>query len=341
MKARSGAGVTAGARSGQAAAETLSAGKTSRLRFKDGVLDLSRTRIMGVINLTPDSFSDGGKFNTVGRFGGKGGRFGGGGTDDISFRPDYPKAIEAALRMAEDGADIIDVGGESTRPGAAAVSHEEETARCLPVIEGIRKHSGIPVSIDTFKSATARAAIKAGASMINDTTGLMFDPAMAEVAAKTGAAVVIMHIKGTPADMQADPQYTDLLGEVKEYLKAGIDKALGAGVPADSILIDPGIGFGKTLEHNLELIARLGELAGLGYPVVLGVSRKAFIGKLTGGAPVFDRLEGTISASVLGIANGANIIRVHDVKAARRAADVADAILNKKLSSRAQRRIHS
>ncbi len=275
-----------------------------RLRMKDGVLDLSRTRIMGVINVTPDSFSD------VGRF----------------FQ-NNSKAIEAALHMAEDGADIIDVGGESTRPGAGAVSQEEETARVLPVIEGIRKHSGIPVSIDTFKSATARAAIKAGASMINDTTGLMFDPAMAEVAAKTGAAVVIMHIKGTPADMQADPQYTDLLGEVKGYLKAGIDRALKAGVPEDSISIDPGIGFGKTLEHNLELIARLGELAGLGYPVVLGVSRKAFIGKLTGGAPVFDRLEGTISASVLGIANGANIIRAHDVKAVRRAADVADAIL--------------
>ena len=293
-----------------------------RLRIKDGVLDLSRTRVMGIINITPDSFSDAGKFW-------------GDGTEKLTgtgspARPDYSRAIEAALEMAEDGADIIDVGGESTRPGAGTIPHEEETARCLPVIEGIRKHSDIPVSIDTFKSATARAAIEAGASIINDISGLRFDPEMAGVAAKTGAAVVIMHIKGTPADMQAEPRYSDLLGEVKEYLKTGIDIALAAGVPADKILTDPGLGFGKTLEHNLELIARLGEIAGLGYPVVLGASRKAFIGKMTGGAPVSDRLEGTISASVLGIANGANIIRVHDVKAARRAADVADAILRAK-----------
>ncbi len=301
------------------------------LRTKDGVLDLSRTRVMGIINITPDSFSDGG------RFGGRGdgvlnnlagcAAHGGAASGAPAFRPDYSSAIEAALRMAEEGADILDIGGESTRPGAGAVSQEEEIARVLPVIEGIRKRSAIPVSIDTFKSATALAAIKAGASIINDISGLRFDPKMAGVAAKTGAAVVIMHIKGTPAGMQAEPRYDDLLGEVKGYLKAGIDMALAAGVPADKILIDPGIGFGKTLEHNLELIARLGEIAGFGYPVVLGVSRKAFIGKLTGGAPVSDRLEGTISASVLGIAGGANIIRAHDVKAVRRAADVADAIL--------------
>ncbi len=331
MESRSGAEVMTGVRSGQPAAGIEMAGKTFRLRLKGRVLDLSRTRIMGVINVTPDSFSDGGKFQCGGPDSKSAGRDASGATKlaPSNFRPDYSKVIEAALEMAEDGADIIDIGGESTRPGAGSVSHEEETARVLPVIEGIRKHSGIPISIDTFKSATARAAVEAGASIINDISGLMFDPEMAEVAAKTGAAVVIMHILGTPADMQADPRYADLLGEVKEYLKTGIDKARTAGIPEDSILIDPGIGFGKTLEHNLELIARLSELAGLGYPLVLGVSRKAFIGKLTGGAPVFDRLEGTIAASVLGIANGANIIRVHDVKPARRAADVADAILRK------------
>jgi dihydropteroate synthase len=290
----------------------------------DRVLELSsKTHIMGVINITPDSFSDGGRFNRGGRFECDGGRF-----EEIKpFRPDYSKAIEAALKMAEEGADIIDVGGESTRPGADAIPHEEETARVLPVIEGIRKHSGIPVSIDTFKSRTAIAALTAGASIINDISGLAFDPDMAGAAAKTGAAIIIMHIKGTPAGMQADPRYADLIGEVKSYLASGIDKAKAAGVHDDRILIDPGIGFGKTAEHNLELIARLKELAALGCPVVLGVSRKAFIGRLTGGAPASDRLEGTIAASVLGIANGANIIRAHDVKAIRRAADVADAIL--------------
>ncbi|MGC2424060.1 MAG: dihydropteroate synthase [Nitrospirota bacterium] len=298
--------------------------KSYRLQLGNRVLELSsKTHIMGVINITPDSFSDGGRFNV------KSGRF----DKEQPFQPDYSKAIEAALRMAEEGADIIDVGGESTRPGANAISHEEETARVLPVIEGIRKHSDIPVSIDTFKSATALAALTAGASIINDISGLTFDPDMAKAAAKTGAAIIIMHIKGTPADMQADPRYADLLGEVKSYLVSGIEKAKAAGVPEEKILIDPGIGFGKNAEHNLELVARLKELARLGYPVVLGVSRKAFIGRLTGGAPASDRLEGTIAASVLGIANGANIIRAHDVKAVRRAADVADAILRAGVSA--------
>ncbi len=303
----------------EARSGTVAGNKSYRLKLGDRVLELSsKTHIMGVINITPDSFSDGGRFDSGGQLDKK-----------HPFQPDYSKAIEAALRMAEEGADIIDVGGESTRPGANAISHEEETARVLPVIEGIRKHSDIPVSIDTFKSATALAALTAGASIINDISGLTFDPDMAGAAARTGAAIIIMHIKGTPADMQADPRYSDLLGEVKSYLISGIGKAKAAGVPEDRILIDPGIGFGKNTEHNLELIARLKELAALGYPVVLGVSRKAFIGRLTGGAPASDRLEGTIAASVLGIANGANIIRVHDVKAARRAADVADAVLKK------------
>jgi dihydropteroate synthase len=308
----------------EARSGTVAGRKPYRLRLGDLVLELSsKTHIMGVINITPDSFSDGGRFNRGGRFESRRGRF-----EEIKpFQPDYSKAIEAALKMAEEGADIIDVGGESTRPGADAISHQEETARVLPVIEGIRKHSGIPVSIDTFKSRTALAALAAGASIINDISGLAFDPDMAGAAVKTGAAIIIMHIKGTPADMQTGPRYADLVGEVKSYLASAINKAKAAGVPEDRILIDPGIGFGKTAEHNLELIARLKELAGLGCPVVLGVSRKAFIGRLTGGAPASDRLEGTIAASVLGIANGANIIRAHDVKAARRAADVADAIL--------------
>jgi dihydropteroate synthase len=277
--------------------------------MKDAVLDLSAgTRVMGILNLTPDSFSDGGR------------HFSGSGVD-------VEAAVDAALEMAGDGADIIDVGGESTRPGAAAVPEELETARVVPVIEAIRKRSPVPVSIDTTKAGTARAALYAGASIINDISGGTFDPGMYALAAETGAAMVLMHIKGTPADMQADPSYGDVVAEVKAHLASLADAALRAGVPADRILLDPGIGFGKTAAHNMALINRLDALAALGYPVVLGVSRKAFIGTLTGGAPATDRVEGSLAAAAIGIARGASIIRAHDVKATRRAALVADAIL--------------
>ncbi|MBI5695915.1 MAG: dihydropteroate synthase [Nitrospirae bacterium] len=270
---------------------------------------------MGILNVTPDSFSDGGRFVV------------GGGRVDGFSRVDVAAAVEAALLMAEAGADIIDVGGESTRPGSDRVSPDEEQARVVPVIEGIRKRSGIPISIDTYKAATALAAVRAGADIINDISGLAFDPDMPKAAADSGAALVVMHIKGTPEDMQKDPRYEDLMGEVTGFLAAGAEKALLAGVPGDRILVDPGIGFGKTLAHNLELINRLDELARLGYPVVLGVSRKAFIGRLTGADDPTDRGDGSVAAAVMGIARGAHIIRAHDVRSAKRAALVADAIM--------------
>ncbi len=280
------------------------------LELKGARLDLSaRTHIMGVLNVTPDSFSDGGRFM------GKGGS------------PDVGRIVEAALDMVRDGADIIDVGGESTRPGSVGVSASEEIARVAPVIRGITDRTDTPVSIDTCKSETARAAIEAGASIINDISAMRFDPEMASLAAGSGSAVVLMHMKGTPADMQEAPSYDDLVGEVFAFLEDAAGRAIAAGVPADRIMLDVGIGFGKTFAHNLELINRLDEFADLGYPMVLGVSRKAFIGALTGGLPPGERLEGTIAASVLGIARGAAVIRVHDVKAAKRAALVADAIL--------------
>lgn len=284
----------------------------STLWLKDAALELSsRTHIMGVINVTPDSFSDGGRF--IGGY--RGGR------------PDFTLAVETALKMAEDGADIIDVGGESTRPGAERLPLEEELARVVPVIEGIRKHSNVPVSIDTYKSETAKAAVLAGASIINDISGGGLDPDMLPLAASVGAAVILMHIKGTPADMQREPHYEDVVREVKDYLAERADMAVSSGIPRDRILVDPGIGFGKTMRHNLELINRIGEIAALGYPVVLGTSRKAFIGRLTGVSEATDRLEGTIASCVVGIVRGAKVIRVHDVRAAKRAATVADAIL--------------
>jgi len=280
------------------------------IELGDVSLDLSaRTHIMGVLNLTPDSFSDGGRL--MGDTG----------------SPDPVMVADAAMRMVEDGADIIDVGGESTRPGSARVPDSEEISRVVPAIREITSRTSTPVSIDTYKSETARAALDAGASIINDISGMGFDPDMARLAASSGAAVVLMHIKGTPADMQKDPEYEDLVGEVRSYLLGAAERALEAGVPGDRIMLDVGIGFGKTLEHNLELINRMGEFASLGYPIVLGVSRKAFIGALTGGPPPDDRLEGTIAANVPGIARGASIIRVHDVRAAKRAATVADAII--------------
>jgi dihydropteroate synthase len=282
------------------------------LSLGDVTLDLdARTHIMGVLNVTPDSFSDGGLFMGPG----------------ASGAPDYAKAVESALRMVEEGADIIDIGGESTRPGAKSVTQEEEIKRVLPVIEGLRRHSPVPVSIDTYKSGTARAALEAGASIINDISAGAFDPDMAAVAAGTGAAIILMHIKGAPPDMQERPEYGDVVSEVCGYLAERAGNFRDAGVLPERILIDPGIGFGKTVTHNLALINRLDEIKALGYPLVLGVSRKAFIGKLTGGAEASDRLEGTIAASVIGIVRGADIIRVHDVRAARRAAAVADAVL--------------
>jgi dihydropteroate synthase len=260
-----------------------------------------RTAVMGIVNVTPDSFSDGGAFQ------------------------DHAAAIEHGLRLAGEGADILDVGGESTRPGAAPVSEQEEARRVVPVIRELAARAGVPVSIDTTKAAVAEAACAAGATIVNDVSGLRFDPRLGEVVARTGAALVIMHLKGTPHTMQVAPAYDDLLGEVIAELAAGLARAAAAGVAADRVLVDPGIGFGKTLEHNLELLDRIGELGALGRAILVGPSRKAFIGRLLD-LPPGERVEGTIAACCCAADRGAHVVRVHDVGPVRRALRVADAI---------------
>ncbi len=255
---------------------------------------------MGILNVTPDSFSDGGKFF------------------------DRGKAVRRAHEMVAHGADIIDIGGQSTRPGSVPVSLEEEIRRTVPVIEAIAGDIPVPVSIDTYQAGVARRAIKAGASIINDISGLRFDPEMARVAAGAGVPVVLMHIRGTPVDMQKDPVYEALVPEVLDYLRGSIRIAKGAGL--DKIIIDPGLGFGKTFDHNLEIIASIGEFAKMGYPVLVGPSRKAFIGAILGGVPEDMRLEGTAAAVTACVLNGANIVRVHDVAEMKKVVAVADAI---------------
>jgi len=274
-----------------------------KLTWRSFDFDFSqRTYIMGILNITPDSFSDGGLFF------------------------DKEAAVEQALRMQEDGADIIDIGGESTRPGAEKVSVQEEIKRVVPVIKAIARRVNLPISIDTYKSAVAEAALKAGASMVNDISGLRFDPKMAKVAAKHKVPVVIMHIKGTPVNMQKNPSYESLIPEIADYLYEGIVIAREAGIPDDMIILDPGIGFGKTVAHNLEIIKSLNEFAGFEKPILLGHSRKSFIGKILGDLSVSERLEGTAAAAAIGIFNGANIIRVHDVAEMSRVAKIADRI---------------
>jgi dihydropteroate synthase len=274
-----------------------------KLSWKNFHFDFSkRTSIMGILNVTPDSFSDGGLF----------------------FHKE--RAVEQALRMEEEGADIIDVGGESTRPGAEKVSVQEEIERVVPVVEAIAGAVNIPISIDTCKAHVAEAALTAGASLINDISGLRFDPEMAKIAAKYDVPVVIMHIRGTPEDMQKNPVYEALIPEIIAYMHRSIEIARKAGIPDNRIIIDPGIGFGKTVEHNLEIINRLEEFRGFEKPILLGHSRKSFIGKLLGDLPVTERLEGTAAAAAIGIFNGANIVRVHDVKEMVRVAKIADGI---------------
>lgn len=265
-------------------------------------LDLSRrTHIMGILNVTPDSFSDGGLYL------------------------DTENAFRRAIEIEKEGADIIDIGGESTRPGSLPLSPEEEINRVIPVIERLKGWLRIPISIDTYKTPVAREALKAGASIINDISGLRFNPEMSMVAAEYNVPVVIMHIKGTPRDMQVNPVYKDLIGEISDFLKGSISIAIESGVRKDRIIIDPGIGFGKTVEHNLEIIRRLNEFRSLGMPILFGPSRKSFIGKILD-LPAGERMEGTAAAVAIGIMNGADIIRVHDVKPMVRVARIADAI---------------
>jgi len=274
-----------------------------RLSFRNFFLDLSRkTHVMGILNITPDSFTDGGIF----------------------FRKD--SAVEHGLRMVEDGADLIDIGGESTRPGSDPVEFEEEIRRTIPVIEELSKRVNVPISIDTYKADVAKRALDAGASMVNDISGLRFDPEMAGVAADYKAPLVIMHIKGSPKNMQVNPEYEALIPEIIAYLRISIKLAVDAGVKEDMIIIDPGIGFGKTFEHNLEILKNLREFTLLEKPLLIGPSRKAFIGKILGNSPTSERLEGTAAAVAISIMNGANIIRVHDVKEMVKVSKVADAI---------------
>jgi dihydropteroate synthase len=256
---------------------------------------------MGILNVTPDSFSDGGLY------------------------ADPEKAVAHALRLVEEGADIVDVGGESTRPGSAPVPAAAEAERVLPAILGLAARSDVMISIDTTKPEVAEAAVRAGARMINDVSGLRGGPELAAVAAGSGALLVLMHSRRTPADMQEATRYGDVVADVRAELEPCIERALSAGVKEDRVWIDPGIGFAKTAEQSLELLARLPELVRLGYPVLVGPSRKSFIGASTGAA-VGDRLGGTAAAVAIAVLHGARAVRVHDVAATRQAALIAAAI---------------
>jgi dihydropteroate synthase len=272
------------------------------LRTRHGELVFARrTLIMGIINVTPDSFYDGGR------------------------RFDPAQAVADGVAMSASGADILDVGGESTRPGAQPVSEDEELARVLPVVRGLRKQIRVPISIDTYKAKVARAALDEGADIVNDISALRFDPDMAPMVAVEKAPVILMHMQGTPRTMQREPQYIDVLREVRDFLAAQLYEAMDAGVAQESIVIDPGIGFGKTIEHNLQLLRGLPTLAALGQPLLVGASRKAFIGKILGAEPG-ERLEGSLAAAVAAVLAGANILRVHDVVESSKAARIADAI---------------
>ena len=260
-----------------------------------------QTLLMGVLNVTPDSFSDGGLFL------------------------DREKAIAQGLKMVEEGADLIDIGGESTKPGSKPLGLEEELRRVIPVIEALAKEVDVPISIDTYKSAVAKKAVEAGAQMINDISGLHFDPDLAHVASKEDVPLILMHTRGTPETMQKDVHYESLFSEILQYLRESIQRAESAGLDPGQIVIDPGIGFGKTLEDNLLIIKNLQELRILGKPILLGTSRKSFIGKILN-TDVTERLEGTLSSIAIGVLNGAHIIRCHDVLEAKKAISVADAI---------------
>jgi dihydropteroate synthase len=246
--------------------------------------------VMGIVNVTPDSFSDGGLF----------------------LEPDA--AAEHGVALAGEGAAILDVGGESTRPGAEPVAEREELARVLPVLERLAAAStGARLSIDTTKPAVARAALDAGAEIVNDVSAFRFAPELAGVTASAGADCVLMHMLGEPRSMQRDPRYEDVVSEVKAFLEQRLDFARAEGVPEQRVWLDPGIGFGKTVSHNLELLRRLDEIVAIGRPVVVGTSRKSFLGKLAGGRPEGERLPGTIATNVLALERGASVFRVHDV----------------------------
>ena len=283
--------------SGSAEPREMAAGSHA-LRFG------GRTLIMGVLNVTPDSFSDGGDCDTL---------------EDTCVR---------VREMVRAGADIIDVGGESTRPGADPVGLEEEAGRTIPLVEALAGEITVPISIDTYKSEIARRALDAGAEVVNDISGLRFDPEMIGLLAQRGAPVIVMHMQGVPRDMQKEPAYDDVVGDIVRFLRERAEAAVQGGVEAAKIMIDPGIGFGKTLEHNLEIIRRLDEFSSLGYPLVLGTSRKRFIGAVLD-RPVGERLLGTAATVAFAIARGVDVVRVHDVEEISEVVRMADALHGK------------
>jgi len=272
--------------------------------FNDWLLSIEKqSLIMGILNVTPDSFSDGGKYL------------------------EKNNAINHALAMIDNGADIIDVGGESTRPFSDPVSLDEEISRVIPVIEGIRKESDVCISIDTTKSEVATAALDSGASLINDVSAMEVDPLMIDVALKFDCPIIIMHMKGTPKSMQDNPQYESLISDIKDYLQERVDFIVSKGINSKKIVIDPGIGFGKTVENNFEIINNLNHFTKMGLPVMLGASRKSFIG-ISLDLPEEDRLEGSLAANIIGLQNGAKIFRVHDVAETNKAFVIANKIFN-------------
>jgi dihydropteroate synthase len=271
-----------------------------QLACRDSVIDLATPVVMGVLNVTPDSFSDGGRYVGVGA------------------------AVEHGLRMAEEGAGIIDVGGESTRPGAAPVTADAEWARVVPVIEQLARFVRVPISVDTSKPEVMRAAVAAGASIVNDVRALRV-PGALEAAADSGAAICLMHMQGEPGSMQADPRYDDVVAEVRDFLAGRIAACVAAGIARDRICVDPGIGFGKRPEHNLALLATLDRLAPAGMPVLVGVSRKSLVGIITG-RPAHERLAGSVAFAALCVERGAAIVRAHDVAGTVDAVNVAVAL---------------
>lgn len=281
-------------------------GKTEKSVFKTCRREIvcgERTLIMGIINVTPDSFSDGGRFSS-------------------SY-----DAVEEGLRLVEAGVDMLDIGGESTRPGSDAVPLAEELTRVIPVIRALAKQVDLPISIDTTKSQVAREAIASGAEIINDISAVRFDPEMLDLAAETGAGLVLMHMRGMPKDMQAGSlYYNSLVDDITAFLRERLESVIDGGVERERTMLDPGIGFGKTAEDNMRLLKHLACFKVLGRPIMTGVSRKAFIGKVTGGEPR-ERLEGTAAAVAISIANGSSVVRVHDVAAMKKVVAMTDAII--------------
>ena len=272
----------------------------------DWMDDRDRVEVMGILNVTPDSFFDGGADSSP------------------------EEAVSRGLSLVAQGADLLDIGGESSRPGSIPVPEEVEMQRVLPVIEGLRRETGIPISIDTTKARVAQEAIARGATIVNDISAMRFDKAMTRVVAETGRKIILMHMLGRPKTMQVAPSYVDVIEELCDFFKERIATAMAAGIPRNRILIDPGIGFGKDLGANLAILRNLGRLRKFGVPVIVGLSRKSFLGRITG-LDSQDRLTGTIAANAIAVARGADIIRVHDVKEGRQTADVAVRLRNHEL----------